>query len=88
MQLVIRLKETAHFGACPECHEQENLILNVGKVHWAVCEEHGVCWYLGSNLFGRCGQSETDWERNAEFLNGLRHVQPAHWAYSDWTYSD
>jgi hypothetical protein len=37
-------------GGCPECGGMHN-VLNVGRVHWAVCHDHKTKWSPGENLY-------------------------------------
>jgi len=44
------------FGVCPECFNEGKLdeeyhYVNVGRVHFMICERHKTGWYVGSNLF-------------------------------------
>jgi hypothetical protein len=72
-----------HLGLCPECLAvgdlaQEHLYyLNIKKIHYNVCEKHGVYWKFGSNLFsGWCYESEETWQRNANKLEKMRAIEP------------
>ena len=42
--------EKAFFGVCPHC-QRIGGNFNVGRGHWGFCREHGVKWWVGSNLF-------------------------------------
>ena len=65
---------------CPYCpysgdRSIEQDYVNVGPVQWAVCEQHGVKWLLGTNLAeGWRTQTVEDWIANREFLEGLKLV--------------
>ncbi len=89
MKFIIRLKETAHLGACPECHKEELEYLNVGRTHFGICREHDVYWNIGSNLFSSWReQSEEGWQENAEVLERMREVEASHWEYKNYSISE
>ena len=74
---------------CPECHKEGGHVLNVGRNHFGVCMEHGVCWNIGSNLFSSWRhQSEEDWQENAEVLERMREVGASHWEYKNYSISE
>jgi hypothetical protein len=57
-----------HFGVCPTCKKNDGYI-NVGKGHWFYCEEHRVCWFVGSNLMSSWrDQTEDEQRRTYEDL--------------------
>ncbi len=68
--------EIPYFGGCPVCHSNDGY-LNIGMDHWIVCDEHKMCWYVGSNLFSSWREeTESDWERNRARLAGYEAVEP------------
>ena len=72
-------RECSDFGDCPECGcgESEVLMLNVGRDHWQYCPRHKTRWLIGSNLFSSWRhETEADWQRNREVLEGCREVEP------------
>ena len=74
MELWARRKIEDHFGVCPACGVGGH-VLNVGRTHWFYCEEHEVCWCVGSNLFSSWrDESEETWRANEERLRGYRVV--------------
>jgi hypothetical protein len=58
-----------YFGECPIC-ESHDRHLNIGPDHWFYCEEHKVCWWVGSNLYSgwKLFESKADWERHLQFF--------------------
>lgn len=65
-----------YYGTCPVCHEQP-VIANVGRKHFASCEDHAVYWFIGENLFsGWRDESPELWERNRAFLRACKCVEP------------
>ena len=65
-----------YFGGCPECGNSDGH-LNVGRNHWAVCDEHRTTWPIGANLFSSWhDETETDWQRNEAKLKTYRVVNP------------
>jgi hypothetical protein len=65
-----------YFGDCPHCLKS-NGILNVGRNHFGVCDEHKVFWWIGSNVFsGWKDETEEEWQRNEEKLSGFTRVEP------------
>ncbi len=63
-----------HFGVCPACGGQPQY-LNVGRCHWFYCEDHQVCWFVGSNLFSSWkNEDEETWRKNEEKLRDYRVV--------------
>ncbi len=63
-----------YFGVCPACGAGSHY-LNVGRDHWFYCDEHEVCWFVGSNLFDSWRrEDEETWRRNEEKLRGFRVV--------------
>jgi hypothetical protein len=65
-----------YFGACPECHSDGEM-LNIGRGHWFVCDEHRTRWFIGSNLFSSWrDEDETIWRANHERLKDYRDVDP------------
>jgi excisionase family DNA binding protein len=61
-------------GNCPTCgHEGE--VLNIGRVLWGFCREHGVKWELGYNFYPAWrAETEEHWLRNREFLDQFKTV--------------
>lgn len=39
-----------YFGGCPTCGQSDGY-LDTGPSHWGLCREHGVKWFIGTNLF-------------------------------------
>lgn len=70
---------SCYFGLCPVgLNNCELIMLNVGRAHYYTCEEHGVYWYVGSNLFdGWKSQAEEDWQRNCKLLYTMKEVESA-----------
>lgn len=65
-----------YYGRCPTCHEPGS-ILDVGRVHFGVCEEHSVYWPVGENLFsGWQDQTPAEREANATLIRAFRRVVP------------
>lgn len=64
----------SYYGGCPECQGNDGY-LNVYKVHWMVCHQHRVKWWIGENLFP-CWRDQTasEWMRNKRLLSGYRAV--------------
>jgi hypothetical protein len=63
-----RAIDTDSFGLCPICSDDPD-ILNVGRIHFAVCHEHKVYWPVGSNLFSGWRDEEPEtWEANKKLL--------------------
>jgi hypothetical protein len=63
-----------HFGVCPVCGK-DCAYLNVGRDHWFYCDEHEVCWYVGSSLFSSWRQEDEEtWRQNEEKLAPFRVV--------------
>jgi len=67
-----------HFGGCPHCGHSEGPY-DVGRVHWLVCREHRLRWWIGENLF-RAWRSETpaEWKATQQWLNHYQIVEPAY----------
>ena len=65
-----------HFGCCPVCgHEGE--YMNIERVHWNHCPEHGLKWRIGENLFSSWKhETEEDWKKNDEYLSPMPEVEP------------
>jgi hypothetical protein len=73
---VVNLPEPNPFGDCPKCGKNDGYV-NIQRAHWFVCDEHGVKWFVGTNLFsGWRYESEQDWEHNYALLAGYREVEP------------
>lgn len=65
-----------YWGRCPICHEPPE-ILNIGRIHFAHCEDHAVRWCIGENLFsGWRDEDKATWERNEAYLRNCRPVRP------------
>jgi hypothetical protein len=74
----IRAKVTNYFGGCPECGGDDGY-LNYRRNHYFICKAHKTSWHIGSNLFSDWRyETEDDWKRNAELLDGFREVMPVH----------
>ena len=69
-----------YFGGCPECGGNDGFV-NIGKLHYFVCDTHKTKWWVGSNLFS-CWrrQDEEIWEQNFAMLAEYREVE----ALSTW----
>ncbi len=64
------------FGVCPKCQKSDGY-MNIGREHWGLCDEHKICWHIGSNLFsGWKDETEGDWESNSEKLASFTQVTP------------
>jgi hypothetical protein len=69
------VEEISYFGGCPECWDID-VCLNVGREHWFICHQHRTKWRGGSNVFSSWRhETEDDWTRNAEVLQGYREVE-------------
>jgi hypothetical protein len=68
--------EVPYFGGCPSCHKTDGYV-NIGRVHWFVCDAHRTRWSAGSNLFS-CWRDETEeiWQKNHERFGPYREVEP------------
>lgn len=69
----------SYSGDCPECKcgESESWTLNIGRDHWEYCRRHKTKWHVGSNLYSSWQhETEADWQRNSELLEGYREVEP------------
>lgn len=65
-----------YFGGCTTCGGYTG-VLNIGRSHWYVCEDHGVKWNVGANLFANWRQeNEAIWRANAVRLSQLSEVEP------------
>ena len=65
-----------YFGGCPTCGKNDGY-LNFKRNHWMVCHKHKTRWWVGSNLFSSWREeTETDWERNAQRMEGYAEVAP------------
>ncbi len=70
------IRVDAYSGGCPSCGGQD-AHLNVGYNHTAVCHQHKVRWYLGSNLFSDWkSEDKSVWEKNVEILAEYKSVGP------------
>jgi ssDNA-binding Zn-finger/Zn-ribbon topoisomerase 1 len=68
-----------YFGLCPVCHK-EPMIYNLQRQHWAVCEEHRVCWNVGENLFDSWRhETPEDWRKNYWLVQQCEIVEAYHW---------
>jgi hypothetical protein len=78
IKLQPKVTTTEYFGGCPECGKSSGY-LNVGRDHYGTCDEHGVWWPIGANLFS-CWRDETEeiWDRTRELLRSRRQVNPIH----------
>lgn len=66
-----------HFGLCPECRQRNEVMLNIGPEHWAVCDTHRTKWCVGSNLVsGWKDEPKEMHARNWAKLTGYREVRP------------
>jgi hypothetical protein len=64
-----------YFGECPECKRTDGF-LNIGRVHWFVCNEHKTKWCVGENLFSNwINEEEERWEKNRLLLLDYRKVE-------------
>lgn len=63
-----------YFGVCPTCGASPDYY-NVGRDHFAACDEHRLVWHLGSNLFDSWRhESQHDWDANQKRLSDYRLV--------------
>jgi len=70
--------EPDHFHGCPQCPESKgpDCFLNVGRSHWAICEEHTTRWCVGANLFSSWRhETEEQWRENHQRLLNYRDVE-------------
>ena len=78
-----RLEETiangrGYFGVCPTCGGEDGY-LNVGPLHFIVCDAHKAKWAIGSNLFSSWkDEPESLHIDNARLLSGYQDVAPYH----------
>lgn len=72
-----------YFGGCPFCGHSEGPY-HIGPVHWLVCRDHFVRWWIGENLF-MAWRSETraDWESTCMWLGEFQMVEPVYGAESN-----
>ena len=63
------------FGGCPVCGGNDGFV-NVGRMHWFVCDKHRTKWCIGSNWF-RCSRFDAEvWQENLRLLSKYREVTP------------
>lgn len=63
-------------GNCPDCHLASKM-LNVGRDHYGVCDQHKVFWHIGSDVYSEWRQeSESVWQRNDATLRSYTQVAP------------
>jgi hypothetical protein len=73
-----RVTTDEYFGGCPECGGNDGH-LNVFKAHYCRCDEHKTVWFVGSNQFSNWHrETEEDWRRNQDLLQGYRPVEPVY----------
>jgi len=61
---------------CPFCGDMDGFV-HIGAQAWGVCDWHQVKWYIGANISGDWEiETARDWEANAHYLDGLRHIYP------------
>ena len=66
----------ARFGRCPNCGGA-TAVLNIGKSHWAYCDEHRSKWFVGCSLLARPrGEGPREWLANSQRLASFREVAP------------
>jgi hypothetical protein len=64
-----------NWGLCPFCKEPGDRYLNVGRVHFVVCDDCEACWLIGSNLFSSWRhESKEVWQANEALLKTYRYV--------------
>lgn len=64
------------FGGCPVCGRNDGY-LNIGREHWFKCDEHGLKWSGGENLFSTWRDETSEiWESNDELLGDYLEVEP------------
>ena len=74
MELWARRQMQDHFGVCPACGKSCDW-MNVHRTHWFYCDEHQVCWWVGSNHFSNWRrEDEETWRQNEEKLRNFRVV--------------
>jgi hypothetical protein len=65
-----------HFGLCPHCLG-DPVMLNVERNHFAICREHKMYWFVGSNLFSAWQyEDEAVWQENSALLETYTKVEP------------
>ena len=67
---------------CPICKSTFGDYFNVGRDHFAYCEEHKLCWNFASNQISYLqGQTKEQWEAiaNKFILEGYKIVKGFHW---------
>ncbi len=61
--------ECANWGNCPQCGEEPGYV-NIGKVHFMVCNGCRTHWCIGANLFSSWrDETEEDWAKNGKLLD-------------------
>lgn len=64
------------FGRCPTCGRNDGY-LNLGREHWFKCDEHGLKWWGGENLFSTWRDETSEiWKSNDELLGDYLEVEP------------
>lgn len=65
-----------HFGGCPQCG-RNNGYFNIGRDHWAMCENHKTKWHIGVNLFPTWQKEGQEiWDKNTESFSEYEEVKP------------
>lgn len=61
---------------CPLCGDGDGY-LNIGRVHFGICEPCGIRWVIGENLFSSWrDEDEATWERNGLTLERFTKYNP------------
>jgi hypothetical protein len=80
--LTVQESEKGYFGTCPECHAEtgefhDHEYVNIGKAHFAVCEQHRKYWSIGWGLFSSWrDESPEEHEKNRALLAPMDVVEP------------
>jgi hypothetical protein len=66
----------SHFGGCPECGDL-TMMRDVGRNHFACCDQHKTYWWVGRNLFSTWhAQTEQQAQAHTRLLDTYREVKP------------
>lgn len=64
------------FSGCPYCSAAKKM-LNIGRSHYFLCDEHGTAWCVGENLFSAWrDESEADRQESRARLQSYTIVNP------------
>lgn len=77
-------------GSCPECGQYHGYLNDKNGLHWAVCHDHKLKWFIGQNLFGpeasvdgRYRHDDAVAEASDRLLRRYKAVVPAFHRLSD-----